>query len=206
MAVPVAYDLDVQSFVVHDLLPPEDFAQLAIEKDKFINTGDGAITIEKDGTITKNTDVSANGIFGGAFFNFTGDIERYREFLPPKLMDAIYATKKILVDRGLKNPDPTSVRCYRNNKTITWHTHTPVRPMPNNKFWMTLYYLHPNWDVKYKGDLHVSWLDAAPTSRIVPCTSNTVVGHVGYFGHQVKELIKGYEGNRDLLTILWECE
>jgi hypothetical protein len=62
--------------------------------------------------------------------------------------------------------------------------------------------MHPNWDPKYGGALSIG-LTENEITHTIDCLSNSLVAHNGYYGHGVKELIKGYEGDRDIFLSHW---
>lgn len=197
-----------------DVLPQEDFESLLQCKDELINDVTGYRVIYPDGTI-KAPGVYPN-IYKGAVSNFTFDIEGYEPHLSPKFMQLTRAIYQALVENNLPNPKPYMVRCYRNNKVVEWHKHFAAasfadwtvyygRKVPPKHMWVVIYYMHPNWDTKFKGDLQVGITPETQYAEY-PCLSNSMVAHVGHLGHGVKELIMGYEGNRDIYLSHWITE
>lgn len=184
-------------------------------KELILNRGTGAITIHEDGTTSKDTRLKETHtsalhpsdyvISKEAIFNNKKDIESFEPYISKPLTDVMYSIKKILNDNEVSNPKPYMARCYRNNIVTPWHKHPAPKGVKPSKFWVAIYYMHPNWDTKYAGDLKVG-LTENETAIEVPCYSNSLVLHNGYYGHGVEKLILGYEGDRDIFLTHWVNE
>lgn len=195
-----------------DLLSEQDFKALVQHKENIIGKGKGAITIEKDGSITINDNKKygledSNNFFSyevskEAIINLNDDIEHFIPVLGEPFRKAFDAIEKSLLDFEVKNPKPYSARCYRNNKKMRWHRHTMRESLKRQNFWVAIYYLHPNWDINYGGDLQVGLSDQEVILN-APCLSNSLVVHNGYYGHGVESLTLGYSGDRDIFLTHW---
>jgi hypothetical protein len=75
---------------------------------------------------------------------------------------------------------------------------------PQN-LWLVIYYLHPNWNPKWHGELQVG-IDPNIQYAEYQCLSNSMVAHVGYLGHSVNQLELGYDGHRDVFLSHWITE
>lgn len=210
--------LELQGLVTHqiyhkrDLLSEEDFRELVQHKEKVIGKGEGAITIHTDGSITVDNNKKENFEDSNHFFsyltskesvvNLNYDIENFVPVLGEPFAKVLSAVKKFMLEQGIKNPKPYSVRAYRNNKVIRWHRHTMPTNVHRKNFYVGIYYLHPNWDTSFGGALKIGLSDQE-TLLLAPCYSNSLVLHNGYYGHGVDELKLGYEGNRDIFLNHW---
>jgi len=181
-------------------------------KDLFVNKGDGAITIHEDGSVTKDTrlkenrDVARNPddyiVSKESIFNRKFDIESFEPYISSPLTKVMYNIKDLLINNSCVNPKPYMARCYRNNIITPWHKHTIHKGVKPSKFWVAIYYMHPNWDSSYGGGIKVG-LTEKETVLDVDCTSNSLVMHNGYYGHGVEKLRLGYEGDRDIFLTHW---
>lgn len=190
----------------------EDFRELVQHKETIVSKGKGAITIHTDGSITIDTSKKPNYENSDSFYaystskeailNLNEDIEHYVPIIGEPFAKVLRATRDFLIENDVKNPRPYSIRTYRNNKTMRWHRHTMMPNIRRQNFFVALYYLHPNWDVSYGGDLKVG-LAEDESILTVPCYSNSIVIHDGFYGHGVDHLKLGYEGDRDVFTAHW---
>lgn len=184
-------------------------------KDLVVNRQGGAITINEDDSIDtdirlKETHTSALHdsdyvVSKAAIFNKKKDIESFEPYISTPLTKVMFIIKDLLIENGVANPKPYMGRCYRNNIVTPWHKHGVPKGVKPSKFWVAIYYMHPNWDTKYAGDLKVG-LTEKETVMEVPCYSNSLVMHNGYYGHGVEKLILGYEGDRDIFLTHWVNE
>ena len=194
-----------------DLLSPEEFAFIISYKDALVNKGgEGGIRIDEQGEIYIETDI--RHVYQGSVLNYQLTIEGFEPYFGKPFCNLMERTREQLTENGSVNPRPYSVRCYRNNGNITWHRHTPPIPLPTalkgiklKNMWVTLYYMHPNWNTNSGGDLKIG-LTEDEHLFIAPCYSNSLVVHNMYYGHMVDNLIKNYEGNRDLFLSHWVCD
>jgi Rps23 Pro-64 3,4-dihydroxylase Tpa1-like proline 4-hydroxylase len=202
----------MQIINVRDVLSADDFQQILIAKENIIGKGDGALTLLENGTVTKDVrgtidiaddyPLKANefAVSKGTFYNYQYSIEGFEQFLGKEFTHLLHKFKNILESNDVKNPRPYMCRAYRHNIKIKYHKHNFTgKP---SKFWLVIYYMHPNWDPKYGGALSIGLLENEITHTI-DCLSNSLVAHNGYYGHGVKELIKGYEGDRDIFLSHW---
>ena len=196
---------------ITDLLSADQFQQVLIDKKSIINTGTGSLTLEKDGSITKDSRIlnhltearlaSDYVISKDSYFNLQHNVEGFEKLIGKTFTNILYAIQKVLINNDLKNPRPYNCRAYRHNKTIKWHKHAHKGIKARN-FWLSIYYMHPNWDTKYGGKLNIG-LTEKDTVQTFDCLSNSVVIHNGYYGHSVDELKLGYEGDRDIFLAHW---
>jgi hypothetical protein len=201
-----------QFFQKCNLITVEEFDTLVCHKDSVVAKRTGATTIHEDGSITVDTSLKHETagkttfkdyrVSKDAIFNFKFDIEHFRPLLGDPFIPVLTATQNALIEFGVKNPRPYTCRAYRNNKTTKWHRHYMLPNTPRDKFWVTIYYMHPNWDIKYGGDIRIGVTEELDLLK-VPCYSNSMVAHDGYFGHGVDEITLGYEGNRDIFATHW---
>jgi hypothetical protein len=184
-------------------------------KDLIVNRGTGAITIHEDDTITiderlKDTHTSALHpsdyvVSKEAIFNLKKDIESFEPYISTMLTKVMFSIKDLLLENGVNNPKPYMARCYRNNIVTPWHKHGVPKGVKPSKFWVAIYYMHPNWDSAFGGNIKVG-LTEKETVLDLECTSNSVVMHNGYYGHGVEKLRLGYEGDRDIFLTHWVNE
>ena len=202
----------MQIINVCDVLDSDSFQNILVAKENIIGKGDGALTLNKDGSITKDTRSKIEMaddyplkdneyvVSKGTFLNYQYSIDGFEQFLGKEFTHLLYTFKNILESNGVKNPRPYMCRAYRHNMKIKYHKHNFIgKP---SKFWLAIYYMHPNWDPKYGGALSIG-LTENEITHTIDCLSNSLVAHNGYYGHGVKELIKGYEGNRDIFLSHW---
>lgn len=197
-----------------NLLSDDDYKQLMVDKENIMDKGKGAITIHEDGSITIDTRLKENAspnvqpndyiVSKESIFNLKHDIESFTPFIGDILTNAMTKIQLLLQEQNIF-VKPTMARCYRNNIITPWHKHLIPRGVKPSKFWVAIYYMHPNWDPKFKGDLKVG-LTEKETVFETPCFSNSLVLHNGYFGHGVEQLILGYEGDRDIFLTHWVNE
>lgn len=206
----------VKHQVYHKLnvLSTEDFNALVAYKDNIINQGKGFTTIEEDGSISIDTTLKTGVITDTPLvhdyevskeliLNKKLDIDGFIQVLGQPFYPAFANIQKLLTNAGIKNPRPFNARAYRhNNPYIPWHRHTVLKNYKPSGYWITIYYLHPNWDVAYGGALRVG-LDEITDILVANCISNSVVIHNGYYGHGVQKVLPGFEGDRDILLIHW---
>jgi len=181
-------------------------------KDLFVDKGTGAITIHEDGTVTKDTRLKENRtearypddyvVSKESIFNKKLDIESFEPYISLPLVKVMFFIQNLLLNNSFTNAKPYMARCYRNNIITPWHKHTIPKGVKPSKFWVAIYYMHPNWDSSYGGDIKVG-LTEKETVLDVPCTSNSLVMHNGYYGHGVEKLKLGYDGNRDIFLSHW---
>ena len=195
-----------------DLLSPEDFANMLEYKELVVNKGGegGAVTINEQGEVHVENDISV--AFRGAVFNYELTIDGFEPYFGRPLTQLMEHIRDQLIENECVNPRPYSARCYRNNANIFWHKHMPPMPSPPilagrklKKLWTTLYYMHPNWDPAFGGDLKICLIEEEHLF-IAPCYSNSLVAHNLYYGHTVDNLVRNYEGNRDLFLSHWVCD
>jgi Rps23 Pro-64 3,4-dihydroxylase Tpa1-like proline 4-hydroxylase len=203
----------MQIINVCDVLDADSFQNILVAKKNIIGKGDGALTLNKDGSITRDSRSKikmADGytlkgnqylISKDAFFNYQYTIEGFEQFLGKEFTQLLQNFKDILESNGVKNPRPYMCRAYRHNMKIKYHKHG-LAGIKLSKFWLVIYYMHPNWDPKYGGALSIG-LTENEITHTIDCLSNSLVAHNGYYGHGVKELIKGYEGDRDIFLSHW---
>lgn len=196
-------------------MPDEQFKAIVLHKENIVNKGDGATIINEDGSITKDAarkqghestnKFSSYQTSKEAILNYRYDIDGFIPFIGEPFRPALESIKKSLEEFGVINPKPYSLRVYRNNKTTIWHRHTIPANTHRSKFWITIFYLHPNWNEMNGGSLQIGITD----QEIIldaPCLSNSVAAHNGYYGHGVKTLKLGYEGDRDIMLTHWVSE
>jgi hypothetical protein len=195
-----------------NLLPEVDFQQLILDKNQYIYNGDGAITIHPDGSVTKDTTLKEINsgqnkpndylISKDSIFNYQYTIQGFEPYIGKSFTKALEAINEVFLSEGLLNPRPYMVRAYRHNKLISWHRHVIPKGVKPSNFRLAIYYMHPNWDTNYGGQLHVG-ITEKDTCNIFECFSNSVIYHDGYLGHEVKDLVLGYKGDRDILLSHW---
>ena len=187
-----------------NVLTQEDYSLLMQAKEPFYSErGPGCIIINADGhTSTVKTDLKGLPTDQHSIFNFTMDIEKYSIKYPPIFLKLLYNIKNCFENNGVLNAKPYLCRTYRSNKTINWHKHAILKNVKPKNWYCCIYYMHENWDVKYKGALRVSKSEKLLGEKF-DCLSNSFVTHNGFYGHSVDELIKGYEGNRDIFLTQW---
>lgn len=204
-------------FYKENLLSKTDFDNLVLHKETIINQGKGCTTIHEDGSVTIDTSLTTGdsnnrepkwyeySVSKEAIFNYTYNIDMFLPYLGEPFINALYAKYQMLVENGVNNPKPYMARAYRNNQTTEWHMHTKPDHVKHSKFWVTIYYLHPNWDIQYDGAIEIGMLPTEPVGKF-NCLSNSMVAHNGYYGHGVNNLKFGYEGDRDILIAHWISE
>jgi hypothetical protein len=195
-----------------NVLDELDFSELVRHKDNIINKGQGATTFKEDGSVSIDTELKDGAlddkpynyaVSKEAIFNFQFNIENFIKVYGQEFYPAFKNIENLLSEVGVVNPRPYSARAYRhNNPHIPWHKHTLSLSVKPSKFWITIFYLHPNWDMKYGGGLRVGLSDTE-NLFVFDCLSNSVVMHNGYYGHGVLKVHPGFEGNRDILLIHW---
>ena len=199
-----------------NLLSEEDFTALINHKDNIINKGKGATIFDEDGSMSLYTETKSNlnnivresdyATSKESIVNFQFNIENFIKVYGQPFYPAFKRIQESLIDIGAINPQPYGARTYRhNNVYIPWHKHENRFSLPLSKFWITIMYLHPNWDPKYGGALKVGAIDTEDL-LIADCLSNSVVMHNGYYGHGVSKINHGYEGDRDILLIHWRSD
>ena len=184
-------------------------------KENIVTKGDGAITIHEDGTITKDTRILPNLtvarkpsdyiVSKESIFNDKKDISSFQPYIGDQLIKVMEKLHTILLETGIENPKPYMARCYRNNNVTPWHRHSMPKGYKPKQFWVAIYYMHPNWDVSFGGDLQIG-LTEDHILHDVPCYSNSVAMHNGLYGHGVKKLKLGYKGDRDIFLTHWVDE
>ena len=197
-----------------NVLSQEDFSTLVAYKDNIINQGEGYTIIQEDGTVIVNTELRNKSASEDPKFydyksskegilNLQFNIENFIKILGKPFNPAFISIQNSLIEIGVKNPRPYSARAYRhNNPNIPWHKHANVFKLKPSNFWITIMYLHPNWDIKYGGALRVGLIESDDI-LVADCISNSVVMHNGYYGHGVKKVLSGFEGDRDILLVHW---
>ena len=192
-----------------NVLSDDDYKNLMLDKDEVFQNGKGTITIDTEGNvdrknynpgIAESSDTSKNLIL-----NFTFDIERFRVAYPDSFIKTIYAIKDSLEENDVKNPMCASAVMYRNNVTTIWHKHGIFPGVKASNFWVVIYYMHPNWDPAFGGQLSVGYV-REENLGLYDCLSNSFVAHTGIYGHGVDHLKLGYEGHRDILLTHWITE
>lgn len=194
-----------------DILSSDDFQQVVAHADEVIHAKTYR-AIHPDGTIQsahKHAQIASSAI---ANYNF--DIDSYSPHLTEGFVKVLRATQQALIENELTNPKPYMVRGYRNDVLVGWHKHFGDAPkaewlkyygksLPTlEKLWVVIFYMHPNWDTSYLGDLQVGYTESKDLTEF-PCLSNSIVAHHGEFGHSVKKLKFGYEGHRDVFMSHW---
>lgn len=213
--------LVMQSLVKHqiyhklNLLDGVDFYNVIQHKDSIINAGKGATTFELDGSTTINTELKSNSrnaegdhfsTSKDAIVNLQCNIDNFIKIYGEPFYPIFKNIQDALIDVGVDNPRPYTARAYRhNNPYIPWHKHSNVFKIKPADLWITIFYMHPDWDVKYGGGLRVGLVDDEDL-LIADCLSNSVVMHNGYYGHGVLKIHQGFEGDRDILLIQWVSE
>lgn len=195
-----------------NLLSEIDFKQLILDKEKLISSGDGAITINSDGSVTKNTELKEINsgqnkpndylVSKDSIFNYQYTIEGFKPYIGESFIKVLKSIEQVFLSHDLLNPRPYMVRAYRHNKLIPWHRHVVPKNVKLSNFRLAIYYMHPNWDTSYGGQLHVG-ITEKETYKIFECLSNSVIYHDGYLGHEVKDLLLGYKGDRDIMLSHW---
>jgi len=202
-------------FNKQNLLNVKDFEELTNYKNNVVQQGTGAITIHGDGSKTVDTSVALErdgstvwsdyNVSKEAIFNYTYNIDNYLPHIGIPFVKTIYAIQDALKSFGVNNPKCYMSRAYRNNQITVWHKHSkPDNCKPSN-FWVTIMYLHPNWDTSFGGDIEIGIIEQEPIYKF-PCYSNSIVAHNGYYGHAVNYLKSGYVGDRDILLNHWISE
>jgi hypothetical protein len=181
------------------LLNQNDFQNLLGYKDDLVNKRDKSIVINQDGTVQENTD---HKVFMGSIVNYKFDIDTYEKYIGNTFTNLMYHIKQWLESNNLADPKPYMVRCYRNNQVTYWHKHGMLPGILPKNHWVVIYYMHPNWDISYGGQLNVSLVENEPMYKF-ETTSNSIICHNGYYGHGVDNLKLGYEGDRDLFLSHW---
>lgn len=214
--------LVMQSVVKHQIyhklnvVSDEDFQKAVAHKDNIINAGEGALSFNKDGSTSINTEVKNEGVGGYSVNNYTTskeaivnyqcNIDNFIKVYGDSFYPIFKGIQDALVDIGVENPRPYTARAYRhNNPNIPWHKHGNIFKVKPSDFWVTIFYLHPNWDPKHGGGLRVGAIDTEDL-LIAECLSNSVVIHNGYYGHGVLKIHPGFEGDRDILLVQWVSE
>lgn len=192
-----------------NVLTDIDFSELIKHKDTIINKGTGATTFNEDGSVSINTTLKSHGphntdvVHKEAVFNLQFNIENFIKLYGQPFYPAFKNIQDSLIEVGVNNPRPYSARVVRHNTpALPWHKHANLFANKLSNFWITVYYLHPNWDVKYGGGLRIGLCDTEDL-LVVDCLSNSVVMHTGYYGHGILKINQGFEGNRDVLLINW---
>lgn len=205
---------NILMFVINktNLLPAEDFQEVQDNKNNIINKGTGALTLNLDGTITKDTRLKEGVdtpkytndyiVSPDAYFNFQGTTEGFEKLMGKTFVKVLDAIKQVMIENNLESPKPYMCRAYRHNVNIRWHKHGFPKFLKPHQFWLSIFYMHPNWDTKYGGKLHIGQTEQE-VLHTFDCLSNSVVLHNGYFGHSVNDLILGYEGDRDIFLTHW---
>lgn len=190
-------------FQSKNILSDSDYAELMQVKDSVFMQKPGCMIIDGSGNLTiTRTDSIGSPIDLNAIFNYKMDIEGYSIKYPPIFIKLLKSIQSNLIEHGLVNPRPYICRTYRNNCLTPWHKHTKLDNVKNTKWYCLIYYMHPNWDTSYGGQLRVSKVADFPGEKF-DCLSNSFVTHNGYYGHAVEELKKGYEGERDIFLTHW---
>jgi hypothetical protein len=200
---------------LQNILTDEEYKNLQSIKESVVRRDTGAITIQEDGTITtdrrlKSTHtplLHANDyiVSQESIFNNKKDIDSFQPYLGSQLITVMEETKVWLTNNNVVNPKPYMARCYRNNIITPWHKHSVPKGVKPSKFWVSIYYMHPNWDIKYRGEIKVGLTEKEIVLE-ANCLSNSMIIHNGFYGHGVEKLILGYEGDRDIFLTHWESE
>lgn len=206
-----------------NVLPPEDFQKIIKDKEKLLSESsvtrkllpNGLIETYNPATQKKNGKLFTN-VYQGAISNFNFDVESFGRILPPIFMTLLKTIQQTLIDNDLSNPQPYMARCYRNNSPVKWHGHFNGvndeehaewisyygKTVPRKKLWLVIYYMHPNWNTEWRGELNVGLV---PEETLIQyqCYSNSLVAHTGNFGHGVTTIINKYKGDRDIFLTHW---
>lgn len=208
-----------------NILSEEEFSAVVAHKDNIINKGAGATTFEKDGSIRINLDLQSQdlkwevaalasrykrandfAISKEAVVNFQCNIDNFIKVYGEPFYPAFENIRKALIEIGVENPRPYTSRAYRHDDPyLPWHKHANTFKMHPNDYWITIMYLHPNWDIKHGGALRVG-ITEDEDLLVAECFSNSVVIHNGYYGHGVLKIYPGFEDHRDILLIQWVSE
>ena len=190
-------------FQSKNVLSVEDYTLLMQVKEPLYIEKPGMIIIDEQGqTSIKKTNKQGLPIDQGGIFNWTMDIEKFRVKYPDIFIKLLYSIQNNLKDNGLINPRPYVCRTYRNNSIRAWHKHVMAKNVKPKNWYCCIYYMHDNWDTKFKGALRVSKAEGF-TGESFDCLSNSFVAHNGYYGHAVDELLLGYKGDRDIFLTHW---
>jgi hypothetical protein len=198
-----------------NILSDVDFTALVQYKDSIINQGKGAVVFDKTGSVSVNTELkmekvnvqaSDYTVSKEAIVNYQCNIENFIKIYGQPFYPVFKNIQNALIDIGVENPRPYTARAYRHNSpNLPWHKHSNVFRFKPSDLWISIFYLHPNWDTKFGGGLRVGLIETEDL-LIADCLSNSAVIHNGYYGHGVLKLHPGFEGNRDILFIQWVSE
>lgn len=189
-----------------NLLSDREFKNLVEYKENVVDKGTAATTIHADGEITQDKRIHA--VNKNTIFNLLLDIEAFGPYYGKPIVDLMYAIQTQLKEFGAKNPRAHSAQINRANGPCGWHKHPSIikgNERKPSKLWATIYYLHPNWDVKYDGKLHIGLIETEILYE-ANCYSNSLIAHTGYYGHTVKCVNPGFEDNRDTLVMNWTVD
>ncbi len=203
----------VTVFQKTNLLEQSEFDQLQTYKKSLIKDKKPAVVLNSDGTTTildklepvnsgtgLNTDYEVSP---GTFFNYRYNIEDYIPYIGEGYSNIMYKTQGVFKEKGLVNPRPYMVRAYTHNKpSVEWHKHIRPKNIAPSKFWISIFYMHPEWDVSYGGIMDIGLTDKEPIETY-DTLSNSLIAHNGYYGHGVKKITMGYEGDRDIFLAHW---
>lgn len=189
----------VNIFYNANLLPNVEFNDLISYKDNVVNKRDKSVIIQENGEVDVTDDRKT---FMGSILNYQFTIEGFEPYIGSPFISLMHKIKDWLESNSILDPKPYMVRCYRNNQNTLWHRHGVLSNTSPKNHWVVIYYMHPNWDMKYGGKLNVSLVESEPMYSF-DTTSNSIICHNGYYGHSVNDIKLGYEGNRDLFLSHW---
>lgn len=196
-----------QIYQKFNLLSDQDFAKLQGYNEFMTNFGHGTVMTHEDESTTCEVNVEHGKLQHPLFFvdykSKLHDIKYFLPFLGEHFKLLLESIRQAMIEQGAINPQLHTTRFCRNNLTTPWHRHIPMKSHPLSKNWVSIYYMHPNWDsANWGGDISVGVINEETLWR-GPSTSNSVIWHDAYYGHGIETVHLGYPGNRDMIVNHW---